>query len=314
MTATQTKFRAVQSPFDLNNPSLYESWRGQKLADYPAALGDLVVELKDPRNLNEGEKESLLSRLRKTNMAIYVSATGNDPDRSIPLKLAAQMGVSGLNHNWLADADGLTSLTVASDGARQNYIPYSNRQIKWHTDGYYNEANEQIQTLNLHCISPAAKGGENRLMDHEMAYIHLRDENPEYIQALMAPDAMTIPPRIDEGGTTVRREESGPVFSICPDTGNLHMRYTIRTRNVIWKDDPQTAKALKCLEGLLESDHPAIFKGRLEPGMGLISNNVLHDRSGFTDDETHKRLIYRARYFDRIVNTGVRDVYPELFG
>ncbi|MCP5430235.1 MAG: taurine catabolism dioxygenase TauD, partial [Chromatiaceae bacterium] len=37
-------------------------------------------------------------------------------------------------------------------------------------------------------------------------------------------------------------------------------------------------------------------------GWGLISNNVLHDRSGFEDDPdpARKRLLYRARYYDRI--------------
>ena len=38
--------------------------------------------------------------------------------------------------------------------------------------------------------------------------------------------------------------------------------------------------------------------------MGLLCNNVLHDRSAFTDDPTHPpRLLYRARYLDRIRNT-----------
>ncbi|MCP4933031.1 MAG: hypothetical protein GY927_02225, partial [bacterium] len=100
----------------------------------------------------------------------------------------------------------ITSLTVRDEGIRQNFIPYSNRLIKWHTDGYYNTAAEQIQTLNLHCVSPAATGGKNRLMDHEIAYILLRDKNPDYIRSLMAPDAMTIPARIDEGGKIGRHE------------------------------------------------------------------------------------------------------------
>ncbi len=34
------------------------------------------------------------------------------------------------------------------------------------------------------------------------------------------------------------------------------------------------------------------------------SNNVLHDRAGFSDDESHRRLLYRARYYDRIAGTG----------
>ncbi|MBL4615263.1 MAG: TauD/TfdA family dioxygenase [Magnetovibrio sp.] len=312
MNATLTKALTIQSPFDLSNTPLFERWCDAKLKDYPTALGDLVVKVNDPRQLTVAEHAGLLSRLRKANMAVYVSATGDDADRDIPLKLASQLGALDMNHNWLSDDDGLTSLTVVDEGARHNYIPYTDRAIKWHTDGYYNTANQQIQSLNLHCVSPAATGGENRLTDHEMAYMLMRQENPEFIKAFMAPDAMTIPARIDEAGTVARREEKGPVFSVCPNTGNLHMRHTIRERNVIWKDNAITRQAEAFLENLLESDCAYIYQGRLEPGMGLVSTNVLHDRAAFADDETHTRLIYRARYFDRLKGTNLMDVYPEL--
>ena len=39
----------------------------------------------------------------------------------------------------------------------------------------------------------------------------------------------------------------------------------------------------------------------LQSGQGLICNNVLHTRSGFETDSP--RLLYRARYFDRIADT-----------
>jgi hypothetical protein len=34
--------------------------------------------------------------------------------------------------------------------------------------------------------------------------------------------------------------------------------------------------------------------------VGLVCNNVLHDRAAFTDSGTRKRLLYRARYFERV--------------
>jgi hypothetical protein len=40
----------------------------------------------------------------------------------------------------------------------------------------------------------------------------------------------------------------------------------------------------------------------LAPGMGILCNNVLHDRSGFTDDPRRPRLILRARYHERIAD------------
>ena len=80
------------------------------------------------------------------------------------------------------------------------------------------------------------------------------------------------------------------------------MRYTMRKRNVVWKDDPTVKDAVSWLGNLLNEDSEHIFRATLQSGWGLVSNNVLHDRSGFEDDEdpAKKRLLYRARYYDRI--------------
>ncbi|MEZ5453745.1 MAG: TauD/TfdA family dioxygenase [Thiothrix sp.] len=295
-----------QSPFPLDDETLYQRWREQKLQNYPICLEDLVVEVNDPRNLTETEHQAILARCRKANMAVYASKTGTDPDRSIPLRLAEQFGLRRLDHNWLADDDGLTSLTVANGGQREHYIPYSNRPIQWHTDGYYNPADRQIHALLLHCVQSAPQGGENRLLDPEFVYLRLRDQNPDYIRALMQPDVMTIPARTD-GNDVARAENTGPVFSVDPPTGDLHMRYTIRGRNVAWKDDPLTREALNALSDWLDCGSSYVFRGKLEPGMGLISNNVLHDRGGFEDTPQQRRLLYRARFMDRLAGTGVRE-------
>jgi hypothetical protein len=34
--------------------------------------------------------------------------------------------------------------------------------------------------------------------------------------------------------------------------------------------------------------------------MGIVCNNVLHERGGFVDDANAPRLLYRARYYDRV--------------
>jgi hypothetical protein len=138
-------------------------------------------------------------------------------------------------------------------------------------------------------------------MDHEMVYLQLRDENPEFIRALSEPDAMTIPERTDDDGVA-RAAQSGPVFSV-DENGKLHMRYTARTRSIAWKQDAITMAAVAFLEQILSSNSPYIYTARLESGMGLLCNNVLHDRSGFTDNPDSPRLLYRARYFDRIAES-----------
>ena len=185
------------NPFDLNDRASYERWRDQKLATAPAAVGELVVEVRDPRALSAAEHGALMERIRRCNMVVYAGRV-HDEDADIPRRLGAQFGLHRLDANWLAGEDGISEIRVFDDGTRKHYIPYTDRPIKWHTDGYYNTPEWQIRGMVLHCVRPAATGGENRLMDHEMAYLLLRDEDPGHVRALMQPDAMLIPERVDE--------------------------------------------------------------------------------------------------------------------
>ena len=288
----------MKSPFDLNNTEAYLRWREWKLAAAPLSVNELIVEVHDPRALTPIEHATLVERVRRSNMAIYASPL-HDADTEIPRLLGAQFGLKHLDANWLAGEDGISEIRVFDNGTRQNYIPYTDRPIKWHTDGYYNPPERTIRGMVLHCVRNASSGGENQLMDHEMAYLLLRDENPLHIRALMQPDAMTIPDRVDETDG-VRTAQSGPVFSV-DTSGNLHMRYTARTRSIEWKQDAETLAGVTALERLLASDTPHIFKAHFDPGMGLLCNNVLHDRSAFTDAPGQPpRLLYRARYLDRM--------------
>lgn len=285
--------------FDLGNDGAYAAWRERKLAAHPRRLEDLVVEIADPRRLTAAERQAIMARCAVANMALYVSASGTDPDKDIPRRLGRQLGLVHLDAHLLADDDGISPLAVATAGRRGEFIPYTDRGIRWHTDGYYNGPGRQVRGLLLHCVQSAERGGENRLLDHEIAYILLRDENPEYIRALMAPDVLTIPPRLEDGAVA-RAAQPGPVFSIGAD-GCLHMRYTARTVSIVWKDDAATRAAVAALERLLgDEGNPYVFRGRLEPGMGLVCNNVLHDRAAFHDTATRRRLLYRARYYERV--------------
>lgn len=287
------------NPFDLTQSDAYQRWRDGKFASQPRHASDLIVDVADPRALQEDERQALLQRCALTNMAIYRSPILLE-NKSIARLLANQVGLHRLDGNWLADEDGISPIAVAAPaGDRPAFIPYTNRPIKWHTDGYYQPSDRLIRAMVLHCVRPALSGGETALMDHEMAYIALREANPDWVAALMAPDAMTIPERLDDDGIA-RPEQAGPVFSVNPLSGELHMRYTARTRSIVWKDDAHTRQAVAFLAHLLSSDSPHVFRLQLTPGMGLVCNNVLHDRTGFDDDPRQPRLLYRARYLDRI--------------
>jgi hypothetical protein len=285
------------SPFDLGDDAPYQRWRAWKLARRPASAEDLVVDVADPRALTAAERAALQGRIQRANMALYRSPVVAE-DKHLPLALGAQLGLTRLDANWLADEDGISSIAVSdrSDG-RGGFIPYTDRAIRWHTDGYYHPEGRRIRGMILHCVRPAASGGINGLLDHELAYIALRDAAPAHVRALMQPDAMTIPARADEDGVA-RPAQSGPVFAV-EDDGSLHMRYTARTRSIEWKADAATRAAVAALEALL-AESPWILRTRLEPGMGLVGHNVLHERTGFEDDPARPRLLYRARFLDRV--------------
>jgi len=288
------------SPFDLDNEAGYRRWRDEKLARRPRCIDDLIVDVADPKALSAGERQALLQRCADANMAVYRSACAA-PDKDIARAVGHQLGLQRLDANWLADEDGISSITVsgASDG-RGGYIPYTDRPLRWHTDGYYHPQHQRIRAMTLHCVRPAAHGGVNALLDHELAYIALRDASPHWVRALMAADAMTIPEREDSSGNIARPAQTGPVFSIDAQGGTLHMRYTARTRSIVWKADAATREAVAFLERFLGEDNPSVLRLRLDAGMGIVANNVPHDRSAFVDDPALPRLIYRARYRDRV--------------
>ena len=231
----------------------------------------------------------------------YQSALNDRRDRTLPISLGAHLGLTKPDKSLTTEDDGVTELTVADEGSRRAYVPYSNRPMGWHTDGCYRDQDHKVHGFLLHCVNPAEVGGDSFLMDPDIAYIMLRDENPDFIAGLMEPDALTIPANI-ENGVTIRPEQSGPVFSIDRKYDCLHMRYTARKTNVIWRDDPRVKVAIQYLENLLAKPSPYIFKTRLEAGEGLIGNNVLHGRTGFQDSQRNdqKRLIYRVYFLDRI--------------
>ena len=295
------------SPFALNNEHSYRVWREAKLAQYPKHTDDLVVDVQDINHLTIEEHRALLTLCRKTNMAIYKSArplVSKDQLRDV----CASFGLNHLDKNLYADDDAISALHVSSEKRRFEYIPYSDKAIRWHTDGYYNHPDRKIRAMVLHCENPARSGGGNMLLDHEIVYLLMRDENPEFVDALMQPDAMTIPANVEQG-VEIRPSQTGPVFSVDPVNGDLHMRYTARTKSIEWKNDPGVNEAVAYLEQLLAADLPYIFQYRLQANEGVLSNNVLHGRAKFEDsDNPHgQRLMYRARYYDRIAGTGVND-------
>ena len=283
----------------------------QKLADFPG-FSDIVVDISDPLKLSVGEDATIRDLLKRAGMAVFRSppAENTEAAKAMMDGLGESLGLGGRDKNPYSDDDAITPLHVAAGNAlkeegRKLYIPYTDKAISWHTDGYYNPPERYIHTMLLYCVTPAPDGGENSLFDPEIAYIMMRDADPAMIDAMRHPKAMTIPAN-DIDDAVSRGDETGPVFSFSKKDGSLYMRYSARKKNIIWRDDEVTRRAVTFLENLLSgpdaASSPYMFKYRLAPGEGLICNNVLHTRTAFKDgkDVNEKRLILRGRYNAKI--------------
>ena len=298
----------LKGPFDLKaeraTEFAYEQWRADKLSSAPRNATELIVPIAGLSAATDDDIAKIRALCRRANMAIYACH-----DKTVdPMALrdfGALLGLHHVDRHLCASEYGIATLTSTGDGSERLYVPYSNRGLSWHTDGYYNAPKEQVRAVILHCAAPAAMtpntGGENALLDPELAYIHLRDERLDFITALMHPDCLTIPAN-QISDDDIRPARTGPVFSINPTSGRLHMRFTARKRHVIWRDDATTHAAVDCLLEMLNDPVGPAMRYRLGPGEGLISNNVLHNRTAFDDDPAAPRLRYRARFHDEIAN------------
>ena len=255
---------------------------------------------KTQHRLSEIELQELQQRCDQNNFAIYRLERPSLANKSSIRALSEQISMTELDQNLCADNDSISSLQVMDLGRAKGYIPYTSKALNWHTDGYYNELQHHIRSFLLHCIQDAPSGGENMLINHELIYIALKDKNPAYVTALMQPDVMTIPANI-ENGQEIRSSRTGPVFYRDTQTNTLQMRYTSRTRNIEWKQDPTVQDAVAMIEELLAtSSYVSIYI--LRPGEGLICNNILHGRTAFTNGNIpeEQRVMYRVRSYNRL--------------
>lgn len=279
--------------FDLATDADYKPWRDEKLAAYPRSIGDLVVELKDMTAISDAEKSKIMERVELANMCVYTAGAAELTMDSL-LALGRQLGVSDTDKfRRHAQSDELTS-----SGILNQAIPFTTRHVRWHTDATYYGSDKTIQALFLLCKRPAIEGGSNKVLDHEIMYILLREKNPEALAVLMNKDCFNY--RNPVTGE-IDASLGGKVFWTNAD-GHLCHRFSFRQIDMAWSEGADVAAAREALESFLLNEPEYVIEGRLESGLGLISNNVLHTREKLVDseDEAKKRLLFRTRFYDRV--------------
>lgn len=287
------------SPYLLANEAAYQDWRSSKLENRGQATPLRVFTLNAQGLLAESQLAAAQQQVEAYNFVIFESPA-RDFSKHDFVTLNRQFGLHDLDNNLGADADKVTSLRVVNEAdQRAQYIPYTNRAMNWHTDGYYNPHARRINAFSLYCVNQSARGGGNFLFDHEMMYLLIRDQSPELLEALMRDDLMRIPANVQDN-QVIRAEETGPVFALQPITCALNMRFTSRPHNIVWKSDKCSQQALNLVREILMQGE-AMIEIRLRAGQGIVCNNILHGREAFQDDPQHPaRLVYRARYYDAI--------------
>jgi alpha-ketoglutarate-dependent taurine dioxygenase len=287
-----------KSPYLLENEAEYQAWRARKLKVRQEVSASRVFELDKQGRLSRSMLSLLGKQVAAYNFVIFQSV--GELDKAEFLALNRQFGLTELDANLGADEDRVTSLQVVGDAdSRAQYIPYTNRAMNWHTDGYYNPLERRIDAFALYCVNQAGRGGGNYLFDHEMMYMLIRDQSPAALAALMCEDMLRIPANVQQN-RVIRAEESGPVFSLQASSCTLNMRYTSRPQNIVWKTDKPSTEALNLVREIL-MEGSAMIEVHLQPRQGIVCNNILHGREAFQDaPDQPARLIYRARYHDAI--------------
>jgi len=286
-------------PQRLDDNSAYQAWRARKLERYPTEVEGLRVRVENLAEPTPAEVTAICQRVAKCNLALVDCADPAQVSAAAVLRFGERIGLRRTDTHRCSDPNAVSHIRVEPHGRASELIPYTNRPLQWHTDGYYNSPQRPIRAWLLFCLQDAAKGGENALLDPEIAYLRLRDQAPGLIQALTAPDLLSIPANT-EGGVTLREASVGPVFSW--PAGQLHMRYTARARHAVWASRPEANAAREALVRLFSTEPSFIFRYTLKPGEGYVTNNVLHNRSGFEVPAGcgQGRQLLRVRYLDRI--------------
>ncbi len=297
-------------PFNLANEPDFERWAEDKLSLYnDERLKNLLrpITISADGHLSAAQLKDVQLRICRYNFAYYRVEDGRRFDIKSLNQLGKSLKLEKFDANLCAEEDLISVITHSTAnqdiaGRKRRYIPYSNKAMHWHTDGYYNPYQQRVRAFILHCQQPAESGGENSFVDPEMIYLLLRRQNPAFIQALCRNDVMRIPENRQDD-VCLREETASSVFQISDEFRKLDMRYSQRKRHIVWRDDAITELATAALNDLLNSPSNWQINIRLNASEGIISNNALHCRKAYQDSNETRRTFLRARYYNTIARS-----------
>ena len=263
-------------------------WAEEKEKNIPQNSDGILVNIHDINNVKTSEIDKIKATIYKHNSCIYSSKIALKSNTNL-LKFVELVGMKTYDCNNI-ESNEISTITPLQN-SKINYIPYTDKLLNWHTDGYYDK--KSIFSWLLHCVNPATQGGENYLLDHELVLREYLLRNDD-INNLMAEDALTIPASKD----TSRPEISTYIFSFKNKYRRLHMRFSMRKDNI--GTSAKASPAIIKLKEIIENDcakYSLTYK--LQKNEGIITNNILHGRKAFKDDKVKRKLL-RIRSYERL--------------
>lgn len=267
----------------------FKQWALEKEDNIPLNIDDLIVKIHDINHATLAEISNIKDIIKRFNYCIYQSKVGLNAQADL-MNFAQSIGMETYDTNNIHNSPISLIMSLETKNAL-NYIPYTNKKLNWHTDGYYDE--KPIFSWLLHCEEPAYSGGENYLLDHELAireYI-IKYDNLESLSSL---DAFTIP-----GNTHANRGETkGYICDNDNEYKKFHMKFSMREKNM--KLNEQSKTAIMRMKKIIKEDcKKYCLTYKLSKNEGIVSNNILHGRNSFEDGKAMRKL-YRIRSYERI--------------
>ena len=267
----------------------FKQWALEKEDNIPLNIDDLIVKIHDINHATLAEISNIKDIIKRFNCCVYQSKVGLNAQADL-MNFAQSIGMETYDTNNIHNSPISLIMSLETENAL-NYIPYTNKKLNWHTDGYYDE--KPIFSWLLHCEEPAYSGGENYLLDHELAireYI-IKYDNLESLSSL---DAFTIP-----GNTHANRGETkGYICDNDNEYKKFHMKFSMREKNM--KLNEQSKTAIMRMKKIIKEDcKKYCLTYKLSKNEGIVSNNILHGRNSFEDGKAMRKL-YRIRSYERI--------------
>tara|TARA_B100001063_G_scaffold42881_1_gene36698 strand:- start:2282 stop:3112 length:831 start_codon:yes stop_codon:yes gene_type:complete len=269
--------------------SEFRQWASEKEANIPSNIDDLKVKIHDINHASIEEIGNIKDKINKFNCCIYKSQAGLINQANL-ISFAQSIGMKTYDSNNIDNSPVSCIMPLKSKG-KINYIPYTNKQLNWHTDGYYDE--KPIFSWLLHCEEPASFGGENYLLDHELAireYI-LKHDN---LDSLSRSDAFVIPGNAYAG----RDSTKGYICDINNKYRRFHMKFSMRKEHMDLNEKSKIA--IMRMKKIIKEDCKKYYLTyKLSKNEGIVTNNILHGRNSFEDGKVIRKL-YRIRSYERI--------------